>query len=257
MFRPGHRRAATSCAPARFAPCPHAGRPRRTHHASPKATHRPRRAPSTCVAPRGSSESSWGLAHRAAPYRPRARRGPSVHRRHTTKRAPVEVAVLCRHLSRRSDVTGGLAYKNRAPRPPRAITAAHRARHCHPPVNSPPRPCPVHLTFLAYSLGALGTCATTRCSALHLPSRSRIPPQPPPLAVAAHPHWSRPRSYPGLPRALGEHVVMPHLSYGPPWAHYLGGFQDRLLGGPLGLPGLRCTVPGGVEHKDYRGEVLG
>jgi hypothetical protein len=46
------------------------------------------------------------------------------------------------------------------------------------------------------------------------------------------------------------------LSYGPPWAHYLGGYQDRLLGGPLGLPGLRCTAPGGVKHKDYRGEVL-
>jgi hypothetical protein len=40
------------------------------------------------------------------------------------------------------------------------------------------------------------------------------------------------------------------LSYGPPWAHYLGGYQDRLLGGPLGLPGLRYTAPEGVEHKD-------
>jgi hypothetical protein len=47
------------------------------------------------------------------------------------------------------------------------------------------------------------------------------------------------------------------VSYGPPWAHYLGGYQDRLLGGPLGLPGLRCTAPEGVEHKDCRGEVLG
>jgi hypothetical protein len=47
------------------------------------------------------------------------------------------------------------------------------------------------------------------------------------------------------------------VSYGPPWAHYLGGYQDRLLGGPLGLPDLRCTVPDGVKHKDYRGEVLG
>jgi hypothetical protein len=47
------------------------------------------------------------------------------------------------------------------------------------------------------------------------------------------------------------------LSYGPPWAHYLGGYQDRLLGGPLGLPDLRCTAPAGVKHKDYRGEVLG
>jgi hypothetical protein len=47
------------------------------------------------------------------------------------------------------------------------------------------------------------------------------------------------------------------LSYGPPWAHYLGGYQDRLLGGPLGLPGLRYTAPNGVEHKGYGGEVLG
>jgi hypothetical protein len=50
---------------------------------------------------------------------------------------------------------------------------------------------------------------------------------------------------------------MPILSYGPPWAHYLGGYQDRLLGGPLGLPGLRYTAHEGVEHKDYGGEVLG
>jgi hypothetical protein len=47
------------------------------------------------------------------------------------------------------------------------------------------------------------------------------------------------------------------MSYGPPWAHYLSGYQDRLLGGPLGLPDLRCTAPEGVKHKDYRGEVLG
>jgi hypothetical protein len=47
------------------------------------------------------------------------------------------------------------------------------------------------------------------------------------------------------------------LSYGPPWAHYLGEYQDRLHGGPLGLPDLRCTVPDGMKHKDYRGEVLG
>jgi hypothetical protein len=48
-----------------------------------------------------------------------------------------------------------------------------------------------------------------------------------------------------------------HMSYGPPWAHYLGGYQDRLLGGPLGLPGLHYRAPEGVEHKDYGGEVLG
>jgi hypothetical protein len=49
----------------------------------------------------------------------------------------------------------------------------------------------------------------------------------------------------------------PRVSYGPPWAHYLGGYQDRLLGRPLGLPGLRYTAPEGVEHKDYTGVVLG
>jgi hypothetical protein len=48
-----------------------------------------------------------------------------------------------------------------------------------------------------------------------------------------------------------------YLSYGPPWAHYLGGYQNRLLGGPLGLPGLRYTAPEGVERKDYTGIVLG
>jgi hypothetical protein len=50
---------------------------------------------------------------------------------------------------------------------------------------------------------------------------------------------------------------MAELSYGPPWAHYLGGYQDRLLGGPLGLPDLRYTAPEGVEHKDNTGVVLG
>jgi hypothetical protein len=35
-----------------------------------------------------------------------------------------------------------------------------------------------------------------------------------------------------------EEGVWRKVSYGPPWAHYLGGYQDRLLGGPLGLPGL-------------------
>jgi hypothetical protein len=47
------------------------------------------------------------------------------------------------------------------------------------------------------------------------------------------------------------------LSYGPPWAHYLGGYQDRLLGRPLGLPGLRYMASNGVEHKDYEGVVPG
>jgi hypothetical protein len=36
----------------------------------------------------------------------------------------------------------------------------------------------------------------------------------------------------------------------------LGGYQDRLLGGPLGLLGLCYTAPDGMERKDYGGEVL-
>jgi hypothetical protein len=60
-----------------------------------------------------------------------------------------------------------------------------------------------------------------------------------------------------LEAILLDYKVLGDLSYGPPWAHYLGGYQDRLLGGPLGLPGLRYTAPDGVEHKDYGGEVLG
>jgi hypothetical protein len=46
------------------------------------------------------------------------------------------------------------------------------------------------------------------------------------------------------------------LSYGPPWAHYLGGYQDRLLDGPLGLLGLCHMAPDGVGRKDYGGGVL-
>jgi hypothetical protein len=56
---------------------------------------------------------------------------------------------------------------------------------------------------------------------------------------------------------LNSFENLQNFSYGPPWAHYLGGYQDRLLGGPLGLPGLRYTAPDGVEHKEYGGEVLG
>jgi hypothetical protein len=47
------------------------------------------------------------------------------------------------------------------------------------------------------------------------------------------------------------------VSYGPPWAHYLGGYQDRLLGGPLGLLDLGHTAPDAVGRKDYGGGVLG
>jgi hypothetical protein len=47
------------------------------------------------------------------------------------------------------------------------------------------------------------------------------------------------------------------LSYGHPWAHYSDGYQDRLLGGLLGLLDLGYTAPASVERKDYREIVLG
>jgi hypothetical protein len=61
----------------------------------------------------------------------------------------------------------------------------------------------------------------------------------------------------GLTGRVGGTALGYDLSYGPPWAHYLGGCQDRLLDGPLGLLGLCHTTPNGVGRKDYGGEVLG
>jgi hypothetical protein len=60
-----------------------------------------------------------------------------------------------------------------------------------------------------------------------------------------------------LARFRDSGSCMEFVSYGPPWAHYFGGYQDRLLGGPLGLLGLCHTAPDGVRRKDYDGEVLG
>jgi hypothetical protein len=59
-----------------------------------------------------------------------------------------------------------------------------------------------------------------------------------------------------LKTILLDYKVLGGLSYGHPWAHYSGGYQDRLLGGPLGLPDLCYTVPDGVQHKDHGGGVL-
>jgi hypothetical protein len=69
-------------------------------------------------------------------------------------------------------------------------------------------------------------------------------------------HDEAQKAFEALKESLTPPPVMT-LSYGPPWAHYLGGYQDRLLGGSLGLLDLRCAVPDGVKHMDYRGEVLG
>jgi hypothetical protein len=66
---------------------------------------------------------------------------------------------------------------------------------------------------------------------------------------------------PVLPSMRKERFLFYHvswvMSYGPPWAHYLGGYQDRRLGGPLELLDLGYTAPVGVKSKDLGGEVLG
>jgi hypothetical protein len=70
-----------------------------------------------------------------------------------------------------------------------------------------------------------------------------------------------PEDYSSRPSRLLENILLDYkvlggLSYGPPWTHYLGGYQDRLLGGPLGLLGLCHTAPDGVGRKDYGRGVL-
>jgi hypothetical protein len=66
-----------------------------------------------------------------------------------------------------------------------------------------------------------------------------------------------PRPSRPLEDILLDYNVLRGLSYVHPWAHYSGGYQDRLLGGPLGLPYLVYTAPAGVEHNVYRGIVFG
>jgi hypothetical protein len=70
-----------------------------------------------------------------------------------------------------------------------------------------------------------------------------------------------PEDYSSRPSRLLETILLDYkilesLSYGHPWAHYSGGYQDRLLGGPLGLPDLSYTAPDGVERKDFGEGVL-
>jgi hypothetical protein len=59
-----------------------------------------------------------------------------------------------------------------------------------------------------------------------------------------------------LETILLDYKVLGGLSYGHPSAHYSGGYQDQLLGGPLGLPDMSYTTPDGVEHKDFGEGVL-
>jgi hypothetical protein len=90
----------------------------------------------------------------------------------------------------------------------------------------------------------------------HRPAAARRYPPPlgrlQPLSVV---HTEINSSYqPTLPR---PNPFLPvNLSYEPPWAHYLSGYQDQLLGGPLGVLDLGHMTPDGVGRKDYGGGVL-
>jgi hypothetical protein len=93
---------------------------------------------------------------------------------------------------------------------------------------SPPRP--QALGGWARQRCPLPSCRLRRCRRLH-PSATTAPPP--------------------------SFMLEGWLSYGHPWAHYSGGYKDRLLSGPLGLLDLCYTVPVAVKRKDYRGIVLG
>jgi hypothetical protein len=50
-----------------------------------------------------------------------------------------------------------------------------------------------------------------------------------------------------LKTILLDYKVHGGLWYGHPWTHYPSGYEDRLLGGPLGLLDLCYTTPVRVE----------
>jgi hypothetical protein len=56
---------------------------------------------------------------------------------------------------------------------------------------------------------------------------------------------------------LLDYKVLEGLSYGHPWAHYSGGYQDRLLGGLLGLLNLCYTCWRGVQGLQRDSTRLG
>jgi hypothetical protein len=192
---------------------PRTGRPRRPRHPPPKATRRPRCAPSPCATPRGlgvlpATRTPW-----TAPYRP-------VHaadRRSVGSTPPYVRRSRWSCYDSISGVTatspGGLHYKNpSAVCPPRA-TPTRR-------LPSPPPPC-AHAsasshrrpTFPTYSLGPVAPSQTAPCHQCALPSREPEPPRPPP-AIIGRPHRRLLRPNYGHHPILGEHVVDPDPSPG-------------------------------------------
>jgi hypothetical protein len=174
--------------------------------AAPRRRSWPEARSSTCDAPQGSSESSWVLARRTAPYRPGARRGPSTAPRRTRAGQGSHATAASPSSPRRH--RGGLTYKNQAPRPnPRAT-----------PSRRPPLPpsrwtrllarIPGRLTILTYSLGALEACAIAYFPGIARRHRSHrtLLPTPPATAVRRRRLPLRPNSE--HPRALGEITIL-------------------------------------------------
>jgi hypothetical protein len=84
------------------------------------------------------------------------------------------------------------------------------AAPCAPPlVNSPPRPSPVRLTFLAYSLETLEACAVAYLPGIARRHRSHSTPRPSPPVTSMHRRRVPLRPNSEHPRALGELTLLP------------------------------------------------
>jgi hypothetical protein len=106
----------------------------------------------------------------------------------------------------------------------------------HRPSSSPNRPPPESTVVAPHSPGSNASA----------PRRT-----PPEIGVRVHGGELEAPPLPPYPGAIA--VVWTSLGPLPQW---VPGRQDRLLGGPLGLPGLCHTAPDGVRRNDYGGEVL-
>jgi hypothetical protein len=138
-----------------------------------------------------------------------SRRGPPVRPQHAALRAPVEAAVLRRHLHRHGCVTGSLAYKTRALlSPPRAVIASppsHPRRHCRRRLPASHGQESVHIP----SIDPLEPSGATCCSGRARVVARATPPRPPPPAPVERPHWCDLRPNTGHPQALGEPTDVP------------------------------------------------
>jgi hypothetical protein len=156
-----------------------------------------------------------GLARCAASYRPEARRGPPIRRRHPAVRAPAEVAVLRRHLRRHGDVTWEAS--------PMKTKCRHRPSRATPSCQPPLPPSrrtrllariPGRLATLTYTQGPLEACVVASLPGIARRRRSHRTPRPSPPATAVR--RRRVPLYPNFehPQALGELTLLPAPLHG-------------------------------------------